>query len=81
MIKSTLAILGFVVLLVLAQYAADAILFSWVRHNADETDEATVRSGLGLRTDFGTGCEYLESRFGGLIPRVAATGNHICKPR
>lgn len=48
----------------------------------DATDRADgERSGLGLRTDHGTGCQYLVAPFGGITPRVDSQGRHVgCRP-
>lgn len=35
------------------------------------------RSGMLLRTDYGTGCQYLAEPFGGITPRVDADGRHM----
>lgn len=40
----------------------------------DSTDAPPLRSGMRLYTDHGTGCEYLGTPFGGLTPRLNATG-------
>ena len=45
----------------------------------DDTDGES-RSGLRLRTDARTGCQYLESTSGGLTPRLDRGGQHICDP-
>lgn len=42
----------------------------------DDTDSARERSGLGLHTDYGTGCQYLSAKGGGLTPRMFA-GQHM----
>ena len=46
----------------------------------DATDnQATgARSGLWLSTDYGTGCQYLHSPKGGLMPRLDKAGKHMC---
>lgn len=48
----------------------------------DATDNPSgERSGMGLRTDHGTGCQYLVTPFGGITPRVDAHGRHVgCRP-
>lgn len=47
----------------------------------DDSDSPESRSGLTLRTDHKTGCQYLESKFSGLTPRVDGNGAHVgCKP-
>lgn len=47
----------------------------------DDTDASQLeRSGVRLRTDHATGCQYLEGAGGGLTPRRDASGNHMgCK--
>jgi hypothetical protein len=46
------------------------------------TDDSDVsrfdRSGLKVRTDAKTGCEYLETHEGSLFPRLDALGKPIC---
>lgn len=46
----------------------------------DDTDNVDTgkRSGMGLYTDHGTGCQYL-GRSGSLTPRLNKDGKHICK--
>jgi hypothetical protein len=45
----------------------------------DATDKsATQRSGLVLRVDYATGCEYLESKQGYLVPRLGKDHQPIC---
>lgn len=47
----------------------------------DATDPPSgVRSGVRLRTDNGTGCQYLETKGGGLSPRLAPDGKQVCGP-
>lgn len=47
-------------------------------YGLDSTDvHAFKRSGVALRTDNLTGCEYLEGAKGGLTPRLTATGLHM----
>lgn len=36
------------------------------------------RKGLSLHTDNLTGCQYLSSPHGGLVPRLDKNGTHIC---
>lgn len=45
----------------------------------DDTDsgEWGERSGVALRTDYKTGCQYLESINGGLTPRRDGAGRHV----
>lgn len=37
------------------------------------------RSGVLVRHDALTGCQYLEGSRGGLTPRLDATGKQVCK--
>lgn len=47
------------------------------RFSRDSTD-GFYRSGMALRIDAMTGCNYLESVKGFLIPRLNSQGEHIC---
>ena len=54
--------------------------------NYDDTDDVNngVRSGMTLRTDYGTGCQYLvEVRLftSTVVPRMDSNGNHVCKEK
>ena len=45
----------------------------------DDTDaSSTRRSGMSLKTDYGTGCQYLQSTHGNLTPRLDVNGEPIC---
>lgn len=46
----------------------------------DDTDDHITesRSGLGLYTDHGTGCQYLSASGSGITARLDAKGKHIC---
>lgn len=46
----------------------------------DPTDNAVAgeRSGMRYYVDHGTGCEYLSTLFGNLLPRLDANGEHVC---
>jgi hypothetical protein len=79
-ITTVLLFLGFLCAVALADRVVMRLQF--VSHwfgGFDETDSPQERSNLGLRTDFGTGCQYLESSFGGLTPRLGADGRQICR--
>jgi len=44
----------------------------------DETDRGRFeRSGVQLRIDHGTGCQYLETRAGAITPRLTTSGEHM----
>lgn len=51
--------------------------FNW-SVSTDETDSMLQRSGMGLFTDYGTGCQYLGSPRGGITPRLGTDGKQIC---
>lgn len=44
----------------------------------DSSDTAEERSGLNVRTDALTGCQYLETAHGAITPRMDRTGAQIC---
>lgn len=45
----------------------------------DDSDNGFVKSGLKIRSDHLTGCEYLESWSGSLMPRVDRDGKQVCR--
>lgn len=45
----------------------------------DSTDPPDGISGIEPYTDNLTGCQYLGHGFGGLTPRLDATGKQICR--
>ena len=48
----------------------------------DNTDdkENGIRSGMVLKTDYGTGCQYLVTVLGGITPRYKSDGKTVyCK--
>jgi len=59
-------------------------LFALTPFARDDTDEQGwrgKRSGVHLRIDHGTGCQYLQPTTGGLVPRLDWQGRHIgCLP-
>jgi len=78
-LRHLIMLVGIVTLGVAGVTMVDRALFPLLHMPADDTDSPVARSGLGLRVDDATGCQYLESRFGGLTPRLAADDKHICK--
>jgi len=44
----------------------------------NDSDSAEKRSGMSVRTDYKTGCQYLESSKGELTPRLKKDGTHLC---
>lgn len=46
----------------------------------DSTDPADGRSGLVIKVDAATGCNYLSVWRGGLTPRLRADGTPWCDP-
>lgn len=77
MIRFILVLVGAITLSWIAAKEIDAALYAQWGYGRDATD-GKERSGLGLRTDAGTGCQYLVSPWGGITPRLDKDGNHIC---
>lgn len=73
------AILADAAFLIIAFFLV-SVVFNRFKIDYDETDskKQRKRSGMKLRIDYGTGCHYLESSNGVLIPRVDENGKHIC---
>lgn len=69
--------LGFVTLIFIGGKQIDAAVFYYFPFGADGTD-GTYRSGMALRTDHGTGCQYLVSPWGGITPRFDRDGKQVC---
>jgi hypothetical protein len=71
-----LSLIGIAALALL--WIADAV---GIGHAYDDTDSKALneRSGVLLRTDYGTGCQYLEGGRGGLTPRLGADGKQVCR--
>jgi hypothetical protein len=44
----------------------------------DDSDSNEKRSNMNVRTDYKTGCQYLESSKGELTPRLQKDGTHLC---
>lgn len=58
-------------------HVLDAVLVA-ANVTTDNTDYRGSRSGLEVRQDALTGCEYLAGSRGGLTPRLDHEGQHIC---
>lgn len=76
-VRSSLTIIGFITLSWFALKELDAAAFGAWGFGADATD-GRERSGLALRTDYQTGCQYLVSPWGGITARLAPDGKQIC---
>lgn len=70
---------GVITLLAVFSAEMDAALFRAYGFGADSTDSSSARSGMALHRDAETGCEYLASPWGGITPRLRASGDHMCK--
>ncbi len=66
-------LLGGVLVLLLIQ---GAYLFFDI--GKDDSDSEDKRSDMSVRTDYKTGCQYLESSKGELTPRLQKDGTHLC---
>lgn len=80
MIKHLVYALGWLTLVLLLVKPLDAATYRIWGFLGDETDSPSQRSGLALRTDHGTGCQYLVSLYGGITPRMDSSGKQVCKP-
>lgn len=52
--------------------------YFWPRE-FDDSDAAPMRSGLRIKTDNLTGCQYFVTLAGSITPRVDRDGKQICK--
>lgn len=83
--KGVIEALGDVVLIVFVVFAVLSVGVPLVGRALnmgpiDDTDTAFGKSsGMAPRRDALTGCEYLETRGGGLTPRLGADGRQICR--
>ena len=51
-------------------------------YETDATDPPDGKSGFGLYTDYGTGCQYLVIHWGfapAITPRMNAEGKQVCE--
>ena len=53
-------------------------IFYWLSFWKDNTDPPLGRSGLEIKVDNLTGCQYLQSRRG-LTPRLGKDGKQLCE--
>ena len=44
-------------------------------------DPDTGTAGLLVETDRGTGCQYIVTPWGGIVPRTGADGRQLCPPK
>ncbi|WP_237481554.1 hypothetical protein [Lichenibacterium dinghuense] len=63
-------------LVVLARDAASGAL-----PFASRVDPDTGTAGLLVETDRGTGCQYIVTPWGGIVPRTGADGRQLCPPK
>ena len=52
-------------------------LYNLTDFGKDSTDSPNERSNMVIRTDYKTGCEYLESGSGGLTPRLNVNSQQL----
>ena len=48
---------------------------------AARVDPDTGTAGLLVETDRGTGCQYIVTPWGGIVPRTGADGRQLCTTR
>jgi len=54
------------------------LFFIESKHINERADFYDVKSGLLIKTDGGTGCQYFAGSFGVFSPRYDETGKQIC---
>ena len=78
----TLGVIVCLSLLLVWTYCVTQALIAWGWSDGayDDTDHPSgERSNMALRTDHGTGCQYLETLWGGITPRLNSDGKQICE--
>lgn len=63
---------------ILTAMAVLAVLSGCSAQISDNTDPPGGSSGMGLYTDYMTGCQYLSRGSGSLTPRMDADGRQVC---
>lgn len=63
------------IMIMFCVFSVSVFLFSGA-YKKDDTDSNNKRSGMALRTDNATWCQYLESQGGGITPRLSKGGTH-----
>lgn len=76
-LRSILVGIGALTLIWIGAKELDAAAFGQWGIGRDATD-GKERSGLALKTDAMTGCQYLVSPWGGITPRLDKLGKQIC---
>jgi hypothetical protein len=46
----------------------------------DDSDAPPIRSGMAIKTDHLTGCQYLTTFLGAITPRLDSAGKQVCHP-
>lgn len=77
-LRSILVFVGALTLMWFVMKEMDAAMFAQWGLGRDATD-GKERSGLALKTDAMTGCQYLASPWGGITPRLDRFGKQICE--
>ncbi len=77
-LRSILTVVGALTLIWIGAKELDAAVFAQWGLGRDATD-GKERSGLALKTDAATGCQYLVSPWGGITPRLDRRGKQICE--
>ncbi|MFA6066910.1 MAG: hypothetical protein WC707_07040 [Candidatus Babeliaceae bacterium] len=75
------------VLTLLCYYSMLVLIFNYTYNNStlgrddsDQQEYGSKRSGLIIKTDYKTGCQFYESKNGTLTPRLDGNFNHLgCK--
>ena len=70
-------LLWIAIVVVVAWLARDAVLGALPGQT--RIDPRTGTPGLAVETDAGTGCQYIVTPWGGIMPRTGADGKQVCQ--
>lgn len=69
-----------IIFIVFAYCCSEALNYLRIGYDSTDNDTNGIRSGLLVKKDYGTGCEYLVTLLGGITPRVDGDGKQVgCK--
>jgi hypothetical protein len=80
LMEGMLVTIGKWITIIVIAVAVGVAVVDYFRLGFDDTDNLATgkRSNMALRTDYGTGCQYLESSDGELTPRLDRNGKQFC---
>lgn len=71
-------VLAFFVLMAVGDQIIDKYVWA---SSYDDSDAPPLRSGMRIKTDYLTGCQYFATAIGAITPRMDAAGKQVCAPR